>query len=315
MKSEDNKTELVFLGTGAAWALPELNCPCAICANMRAKGERRTRTALLLEADYTLLVDCGPDILAQLETNKIKKIDAVLITHEHGDHYIGLDELFVFKRNQPRGRFKPIAVFMTPQSWEVIRTRFDYLRTMGVIEPRMVHPFRWFESGPFAIYPFKTDHGTFAKGSVGYLIKMPASGGGQKSVLYTSDFKNLPDIPDEIKRPDLLVIQSFWFNEPKENRPSHMSFQRALQFIEALDPVEETFLVHMGDADMVPGDPHNSMAKKYEPLNPLAPPGSNTPYPIPLDHDQWNEILQKVLSDYRLLHEVRVARDGLSVPL
>ena len=310
-----NDITLVFLGTGAAWALPELNCPCAICKSMRLSGERRSRTALLLEGDFTLLVDCGPDILAQLEANKVKRIDAVLITHEHGDHYIGLDELFVFKRNQPRGSFRPIPVYLTPLSWKIIRARFEYLKSMEVISIRLIEPGHWFRVGPFEVFPFKTNHGKFAKGSVGYAIKVALKGGLKKSTVYTSDFMDIPYIADEIKKPDILVIQSFWLNEPKENRPSHMSFQRAIKFIKEINPRQEAFIVHMGDADMVQGDPHNNMAKKYEPLNPFGPPGKGQPYPIPLNHAQWQQLVERVRADHSLDHKITVPRDGMRVSL
>ncbi|MEJ2725570.1 MAG: MBL fold metallo-hydrolase [Deltaproteobacteria bacterium] len=75
--------KLTFLGTGAAWGLPELNCTCRICREMGERGEKRDRTALLLKGEKTLLVDCGPDIAAQLARKSVEKIDAVLITHEH----------------------------------------------------------------------------------------------------------------------------------------------------------------------------------------------------------------------------------------
>ena len=105
--------ELTFLGTGGAWGLPELACDCMICNEMRARGERRTRTSLLLKGKNTLLIDCGPDAREQLERNAVSHIDGVFISHEHNDHYIGLDELFAYLRNRPDGAFEPIPVFLT----------------------------------------------------------------------------------------------------------------------------------------------------------------------------------------------------------
>ena len=104
---------LIFLGTGGAWGLPELNCNCRVCCEMRLKGERRRRTSLLLSGETNLLIDCGPDIASQLSEHQIESLDAVLITHEHGDHYMGLDELFSYKRTCPRGTFNPIPVYIT----------------------------------------------------------------------------------------------------------------------------------------------------------------------------------------------------------
>ncbi|MBW1919217.1 MAG: MBL fold metallo-hydrolase, partial [Deltaproteobacteria bacterium] len=85
--------KLTFLGTGGAWGLPELNCDCRICRQMRLGNEKRERTALLLTHESSLLIDCGPDIRDQLCRHSVSRLDAVLITHEHGDHYLGMDEL------------------------------------------------------------------------------------------------------------------------------------------------------------------------------------------------------------------------------
>ena len=237
----------------------------------------------------------------------------MLVTHEHGDHYIGLDELFVYKRQVPRGTFEPIPVYMSARSWEVIGRRFDYLENMGVIKVNPAEPGKWFGEREWRVFPFKTDHGTFAAGSLGYLITVRGAGSEETRIVYTSDFMELPTVPEEILRPDYLVIQSFWLNEPKENRPRHMSFQRAMEFISRLDPRKETFLVHMGDADMVPEDPANGVLKKYQPLDPLRPPESDKPYAIPLNQEQWQETVNRILRDRNLNYTVTVARDGLTV--
>jgi hypothetical protein len=82
-------------------------------------------------------------------------------------------------------------------------------------------------------------------------------------------FCRIPDMPSSLVGCDYVIMQSFWLNEPVDNRPKHMSFQNAIPYIKRLKPKHETYLVHMGDADRVPGDPANHMAKKYEPKDPL----------------------------------------------
>lgn len=300
--------DVTFLGTGAAWRVPELNCECLICQEMRGKNEKRDRTALLLRDKTNLLVDCGPDIVSQLTRHHADRIDGVLISHEHGDHYMGLDELFAYKRNSQRGTFSPIPVYATAQSWEVIGLRFKYLEDMGVIKALTIQPGIWFNHEEFEILPFRTDHGTFAKGCVGFLIQRD-----KVRLLYTSDFKDIPECAEGLLYPDYLVIQSFWMNEPVNNRPSHMSFQRAIGFIDMLKPKTETFLVHIGDADMVPGDPANGLAKKYEPKDPLRSPSGGDPYPIPLNQEQWQRTIERILSDRGLTYKVTVAQDDLCV--
>ncbi len=307
--------ELTFLGTGGAWGVPEINCGCMICAEMRRRGEKRDRTSLLLSGQSTLLIDCGPDARSQLERHRVEKVDAVLISHEHGDHFIGLDELFAYKRNLPREEFQPIPVYVTAPSWEAIRPRFGYLVQMGVIAVHEIEPYRWFHTGEFQIYPFKTEHGSFAKGSVGFVVRVEGGDGKPACLLYTSDFMDLPEVTQEMLNPDYLIVQSFWLNEPVRNRPHHMSFQRAMEFIERLGPGKETFLVHMGDADMVPGDPANINLKKYEARDPLKPGPGQDPYPIPLNQEQWQSTVDRIIEDRGLPFKVTVAYDGLTIQI
>jgi phosphoribosyl 1,2-cyclic phosphate phosphodiesterase len=302
---------ITFLGTGAAWGLPELNCHCLICGEMLRKGEKRQRPSLLLSGETRLLIDCGPDIRSQLSKNKVGRIDGILISHEHGDHYMGLDELFAYKRSVARKAYSPIPVYLTAKSWEVIGPRFGYLEEMEVIKTHKIGPGKWFSHGGFEVFPFKTYHGSFAKGSVGFIIKFMNQTGEEVRLAYTSDFSELPEVPFELLRPDYLVIQSFWLNEPVKNRPHHMSFQRAIHYIDRLQPKRETFLVHMGDTDMVAGDPANNMAKKYEPKDPLRPPSGGAPYPVPLNQAQWQKTVNQIMSERGLPYKVTVAYDDL----
>ena len=93
--------EILFLGTGAAWAVPEHSCACAICSRMLAEGEERTRTSFLVRGSESILMDCGPDWRIQMKTHQLGRPDAILITHEHSDHFLGLDDLLAFRRSMP----------------------------------------------------------------------------------------------------------------------------------------------------------------------------------------------------------------------
>jgi phosphoribosyl 1,2-cyclic phosphate phosphodiesterase len=150
---------------------------------------------------------------------------------------------------------------------------------------------------------------------VGFLVQGEDRLGNRVRLLYTSDFMDLPRVPDEIRQPDYLIIQSFWLNEPIQNRPHHMSFQRAIHFIERLKPRRETFLVHLGDADMVPGDPANRNAKKYEPREALSPGPGESPYPIPLNQEQWQDTVDRIAMDRGLPYIITVAYDDLQVSI
>jgi phosphoribosyl 1,2-cyclic phosphate phosphodiesterase len=92
-----------------------------------------------------------------------------------------------------------------------------------------------------------------------------------------------------------------------------MSFQRATQFMDRIKPKKDTFLVHIGDGDMVAGDPTNTTAKKTEPKDPITPPSGGSPYPIPLNQAQWQKTVSQIMSDRGLSYGVTVAHDDLRI--
>lgn len=87
---------LRFLGTGTSTGVPVIGCECDVCKSSDPR-DHRFRTAALLESETTrILIDCGPDIRMQLLQVPFRKIDGVLLTHEHYDHAGGLDDLRPF---------------------------------------------------------------------------------------------------------------------------------------------------------------------------------------------------------------------------
>jgi phosphoribosyl 1,2-cyclic phosphate phosphodiesterase len=301
--------EILFLGTGSAWAAPEYSCACAICRAMETAGEERTRSCFVVEAEERILVDCGPDIRIQMNRVRIGLPDAVLITHEHGDHFLGLDDLLAFKRALPREAWKPIPTFASEKAWDAIETRFGYLLG-SLLEKRVAAPGRPLEGLKTVVTPFKTNHGPTAPGSIGYSFSS-TEGGEPATLVYTSDFVNLEDPAGLVEHPDVLVIQAHWFNEPLENKPYHMSFQRAMDFIREHPPRSRAYLTHISAGDQVPGDPWNNAMKKFTPLKPLAPPNNAEPYPIPRRQDEWQSAVERAARDHDLPVEIIVAHDGL----
>jgi phosphoribosyl 1,2-cyclic phosphate phosphodiesterase len=298
---------LTFLGTGSAWRVPEIGCDCSICGEMRRRGESRSRTSLYLEAGERILIDCGPDITRQWEVNKLGGVDAVVITHEHGDHYLGLDELEALRRSAEPAKWQPIPVYATEMAWETIEQRFAYLLGKA-LERRVAQPGKALGSLKARIVPFKTFHGPVARGAVGYAVTA-----GRKKLVYTSDLLHVEEGGKLLQQPEVLVIQTNWVNEPRENRPSHLSLQRALAMIQAWQPRGRVFLVHISDADPVPGDPANVYLKKVPPTNPLRDPKTGKPYPIPTCQEEWQALATRVFADRRIAVPVQVAWDGLTV--
>jgi phosphoribosyl 1,2-cyclic phosphate phosphodiesterase len=301
--------KLTFLGTGAAWSLPEIGCTCLICQKMHEKEETRTRTSLYLAAQEKLLIDCGPDMARQWWTHSLSGLDAVLITHEHGDHYLGLDELVALRRSSNPNTWRAIPTYATAAAWETIEQRFGYLLEK-TLEKRLAiagEPLIGLQTG---VHPFRTFHGPMAKGAVGYVFEDRG-----RKLVYTSDLLHVEAEQELIRQPHVLVIQSHWLNEPEVNRPSHLSLQRALPMIRSLAPQEKVYLVHISDADPVPGDPANDYLKKVAPEDPLKDPETGIPYPIPTCQEEWQEVVERVFEDRAMNVPVQVAYDGLEVEI
>ncbi len=307
--------EIIFLGTGGAWGLPEHRCPCATCRHLRAIGEHRTRTSIWVDGPARVLIDPGPDLRAQLMREDLGRPDAVLITHEHGDHFLGLDDLLCYRRNLPAEQWQPIPVYASQATWAVVEQRFGYL-IPTLLEKRIAEPGRDLAGPPFGDRlsgrPVKTDHGPFPQGSQGYILT-DHSGPRPYRLGYTSDMIACAD-PEGFAGLDALICQSHFINEPQVNRANHLSLQNALGRLQRWQP-GRLFLVHISCQDFIPGDePANAMLKKFKPAEPLRDPGGQ-PYPIPRDQAQWQEVAGRILGDHGLNMECQVAYDGLRVRL
>jgi phosphoribosyl 1,2-cyclic phosphate phosphodiesterase len=83
--------ELLFLGTSAAIQVPAFFCPCQVCEAARSDAaQRRTRACAALLGQEVTLIDASPDIEAQLERERIQRMDNISVTHWHWDHIAGL---------------------------------------------------------------------------------------------------------------------------------------------------------------------------------------------------------------------------------
>ncbi|HZF77831.1 MAG TPA: MBL fold metallo-hydrolase [Acetobacteraceae bacterium] len=102
-------------------------------------GNRRTRSSIVIESadGRRLLVDAGPDLRAQMLENRLGTVDAVLFTHAHADHVLGVDDL----RQVNRNRDGALDAFADLATLEVLQRRFDYAfrpATQGFFRPALV---------------------------------------------------------------------------------------------------------------------------------------------------------------------------------
>ena len=92
--------QLTVLGSGTSMGVPTLGCHCAVCESTDTH-DKRTRPSILLErAGRNVVVDTTPDFRMQAMRARLERLDAVLYTHAHADHIMGLDDIRPYNLKQ-----------------------------------------------------------------------------------------------------------------------------------------------------------------------------------------------------------------------
>ena len=99
------RVEVVILGSGTSHGIPMIGCTCAVCTSSDP-ADRRSRPSVFVRfAGQRILIDTAPELRGQCLDNGINAVDAVLYTHHHADHVMGLDDLrrfnYLMKRTMP----------------------------------------------------------------------------------------------------------------------------------------------------------------------------------------------------------------------
>jgi phosphoribosyl 1,2-cyclic phosphate phosphodiesterase len=228
--------QLVFLGTGTSHGVPMIACDCPVCQSTKPENNRTRSSVVLGLPDGNLLIDTTPEFRMQLLRERIKRIDAVLYTHEHADHLHGLDDLRAF----PRKSGHDMPVYCDARVKERIETVFDYafrptsrLVAAGGIPRLTVHevkPGEPFDLLGTRVTPIRLSHGWFDV--LGYRIG---------DLAYCTDVKTIPDESwAELGQLDTLVLGCLR-HEPHE---THMNLEEALAVVERLRP-RQTWLTHI----------------------------------------------------------------------
>lgn len=114
--------ELVVLGSGTSNGVPSLAFEYSEEFLAEPKNHRTRPSVVLLGPEGNVLVDCAPEMRLQLLRERVRDIDAVIITHSHADHIMGMDDLRAFCLRDRR----PMPIYCRPDVEEDIRRIFPY---------------------------------------------------------------------------------------------------------------------------------------------------------------------------------------------
>lgn len=231
----DIRRRLVFLGSGTSHGVPVIGCPCSVCTSTDPRDRRTRCSAVLGLSGGNLLIDSSPEMRIQLLREGIGLIDAVLYTHEHSDHLLGLDDLRIF----PEYLGHDLPIFCSAATEARIRRVFDYAfdpetrnYPAGGI-PRLA--FHRVGDAPFEVLgspvvPIPLRHGRYE--ATGYRFG---------DLAYITDANGIPPESEaKLQGLDVLVLDCL------RHRPhaTHFCLEESLAVVERLRP-RRTLFTHM----------------------------------------------------------------------
>jgi phosphoribosyl 1,2-cyclic phosphate phosphodiesterase len=222
---------LTVLGSGTSMGVPTIGCNCRVCTSSDPR-DQRTRPSIMIEfGGRNVLIDTTPDFRAQAIREGIRSLDAVLYTHAHADHILGLDDV----RPLSLRRAEKIPLYAHRETADRLRAMFRY-----VFEGQHSHgPLPQVElqeiNGPLELFgarfqPVRVIHGDTE--IHGYRFGNAA---------YVTDFSDIPeDSMHHLEKLDTLFLDAL----RHKPHPSHSNVENSLRLVERLRP-RRAFFTHI----------------------------------------------------------------------
>ena len=220
--------QLTVLGSGTSMGVPTLGCHCAVCESTDPLN-KRTRPSILLEHEgRAIVIDTTPDFRTQAMRVKMERLDAVVYTHAHADHILGLDDIRPFNLKQKRA----IPIYGSSETLVTLQRQFSYIfderPTASSLPQVELHAITGpFEAAGVRMTPIPAMHGPQAV--LGFRFGRAA---------YLTDFSHVPEPSKEILRGlDDFVLDALRHTP----HPMHSNVQQSLALVAELKPKRAWF--------------------------------------------------------------------------
>jgi len=231
-----SEIELLFLGTGTSAGIPMIGCHCEVCASTDARDKRTRPSVVISYGVQRVLVDTTPELRLQCVAHQVNQIDAVVFTHAHADHIMGLDDVRRF--NAIKGG--PLDVWADARTHESLRNCFGYAFKPPDPEQHVFRPHlqpRTIE-GPFVIgkknwMPIPLLHGN-----------MPVLGFRVGRLAYCTDVSEIPESSFSLLQDlDVLVLDALQWRK----HITHFSVEEAMEAARRIG-AKQTLFTHIAHA-------------------------------------------------------------------
>lgn len=223
--------KITFLGTGTSQGIPVIGCSCAVCTSLDFR-DKRLRTSILIEVNNnTFSIDAGPDFRQQMLRERVKKLDAVIFTHQHKDHTAGLDDVRAFNFRQD----SYMPAYARKSVLEQLKKEFAYAFTdvkyPGV--PRI-------DLHEITNQPFSVKGTEFIPIEVMH-HKLPVFGFRIGDFTYITDANFIsPEEKEKIRGSKVIVLNAL----QKDDHISHFTLSEAVSLFEEFKP-DKGYITHI----------------------------------------------------------------------
>ena len=230
-----NKTEVTILGCGSSLGVPRIDGYWGR-ANKNNPKNYRTRCSIFIRfKNINIIIDTSPDIKYQILKNRIKKIDAVIYTHEHADQTHGINELrpFYWKKK------KKIPIYGNLETLRSLKRSFSYLFIKRsfyynpIFKKKVINKKNFKikkDSKSILFSPLELIHGKIR--SYGFLFN---------EIAYMPDCNQIPTKTlNKLFNLKLLIIDCLKFKK----HPTHLNFNSVIKYINIIKP-KKTILTNL----------------------------------------------------------------------